>query len=410
MGDSGFWMNLDLFIDRQNEAMDNWIGGKAISLNSPQEPEEPKKRESKPILEVQESSDFGENLTIHSMKALTSAILATHKQSRQKLVKAQAMVTPKKGKKNGKSKRKLKGPSLQRLRRKKKSIEKEENLAIGPIVDCSFNLPRVSSQLERLMGTNVVRLTDRKYMQELRKRITEDYNVVLQKRIAQREAKEIERTRNLLIEGYSGTESTTGDGPPVVIISKQTHSDMARTRAKLKTVRERNAERLIRQSIKQERERLTQIEIERQKQIEEEKRHEEELMIKNEERYSRIGLSTLIQIQPKATRRGDEDDDDLSEMDRYHHDDLSSGINSDTDDNNSKEFNVNETNVPDRIQEFDQKEIIKKSEALEHLQYEDPAITLLKATDNVDDLYALAADIISGSFMKNNGHRNEEHN
>lgn len=52
---------------------------------------------------------------------------------------------------------------------------------------CSFNLPRVSAQLEKLMGTNVVRLTDRKYMQELRKRIQDDYNATLQKRISQRE-------------------------------------------------------------------------------------------------------------------------------------------------------------------------------------------------------------------------------
>lgn len=37
------------------------------------------------------------------------------------------------------------------------------------------------------MGTNVVRLTDRKYMQELRKRIQDDYNATLQKRISQRE-------------------------------------------------------------------------------------------------------------------------------------------------------------------------------------------------------------------------------
>lgn len=51
----------------------------------------------------------------------------------------------------------------------------------------SFNLPRVSAQLEKLMGTNVVRLTDRKYMQELRKRIQDDYNATLQKRISQRE-------------------------------------------------------------------------------------------------------------------------------------------------------------------------------------------------------------------------------
>uniref|UniRef100_A0A336M5W6 CSON010655 protein n=1 Tax=Culicoides sonorensis TaxID=179676 RepID=A0A336M5W6_CULSO len=50
----------------------------------------------------------------------------------------------------------------------------------------SFNLPRVTAQLEKLMGTNVVRLTDRKYMQELQKRIKEDYCATLEKRIDNR--------------------------------------------------------------------------------------------------------------------------------------------------------------------------------------------------------------------------------
>lgn len=50
-----------------------------------------------------------------------------------------------------------------------------------------MNLPRVTAQLEKLMGTNVVRLTDRKYMQELQRRIQQDYNVTLEKRIHERE-------------------------------------------------------------------------------------------------------------------------------------------------------------------------------------------------------------------------------
>lgn len=51
---------------------------------------------------------------------------------------------------------------------------------------CSFNLPRVNAQLERLMGSNVVHLTDRKYMTELRRRITDDFQSTLTKRINQR--------------------------------------------------------------------------------------------------------------------------------------------------------------------------------------------------------------------------------
>lgn len=51
----------------------------------------------------------------------------------------------------------------------------------------SFNFPRVCAQLERLMGTNVVRLTDRKYMTDLRMRIQEDYKDQQEKRIDMRE-------------------------------------------------------------------------------------------------------------------------------------------------------------------------------------------------------------------------------
>lgn len=51
----------------------------------------------------------------------------------------------------------------------------------------SFNLPRISARLERLMGTNVVKLTDRAYMKELRERIDEDYRKQLLARIRARE-------------------------------------------------------------------------------------------------------------------------------------------------------------------------------------------------------------------------------
>lgn len=54
------------------------------------------------------------------------------------------------------------------------------------LIRSSFNLPRVNAQLERLMGSNVVHLTDRKYMTELRRRITEDFENMLMKRIHQR--------------------------------------------------------------------------------------------------------------------------------------------------------------------------------------------------------------------------------
>lgn len=66
----------------------------------------------------------------------------------------------------------------------------------------SVNLPRVTAQLEKLMGTNVVRLTDRKYMQELQRRIQEDYNVTLEKRITEREVSEAYGLTESLRSGF----------------------------------------------------------------------------------------------------------------------------------------------------------------------------------------------------------------
>lgn len=73
---------------------------------------------------------------------------------------------------------------------------------IFTIFGFSFNLPRASAQLERLMGTNVVRLTDRKYMMELRKRIHEDFNEMLDKRIQNREVCKRHSIQLLVIIGF----------------------------------------------------------------------------------------------------------------------------------------------------------------------------------------------------------------
>lgn len=67
---------------------------------------------------------------------------------------------------------------------------------------CSFNIPRVSAQLERLMGSNVVHLTDRKYMNELRRRINEDFNEMLNKRIQNREVIEPTITTTIALHHF----------------------------------------------------------------------------------------------------------------------------------------------------------------------------------------------------------------
>lgn len=90
----------------------------------------------------------------------------------------------------------------------------------------SFNLPRVAQQLERLMGSrwefyrisllrvvdligyrlfsafSVVRLTDRKYMLDLQKRIHEDYHDTLMKRISQRQVRAVKCLMTSLLRQF----------------------------------------------------------------------------------------------------------------------------------------------------------------------------------------------------------------
>ncbi|XP_017115990.1 probable DNA double-strand break repair Rad50 ATPase isoform X1 [Drosophila elegans] len=124
------------------------------------------------------------------------------------------------------------------------------------LVKCNFNLPRISARLERLMGTNVVKLTDRAYMKELRERIDEDYRKQLLSRIRARELKEVERERMLIIEGKSDVIPDELADDPIFMVNKDANMEIQKERSKLKTAREKNAERLKLQGVKWERERL----------------------------------------------------------------------------------------------------------------------------------------------------------
>ncbi|XP_030238805.1 apical junction molecule isoform X1 [Drosophila navojoa] len=125
-----------------------------------------------------------------------------------------------------------------------------------PDVIVAFNLPRISARLERLMGTNVVKLTDRAYMKQLRERIDEDYRKQLLARIRARELREVERERMLIIEGKSDIIPEELANDPIFMVNKDANMEIQRERAKLKTSREKNAERLKVQGVKWERERL----------------------------------------------------------------------------------------------------------------------------------------------------------
>ncbi|XP_063702910.1 neurofilament medium polypeptide [Culicoides brevitarsis] len=147
-----------------------------------------------------------------------------------------------------------------------------------------FNLPRVTAQLEKLMGTNVVRLTDRKYMQELQKRIKEDYCATLEKRINNRVSKEMDREKNLLLHGVAESLPPEMAGHPVFLTNIKTNNVVSKKRSKLKTIREKNAERLIKQGAKWEKERLLLEEQDRLNEIEAKKRREK--LLETEQLYT----------------------------------------------------------------------------------------------------------------------------
>nr|XP_029726921.1 uncharacterized protein LOC109432481 isoform X2 [Aedes albopictus] len=173
------------------------------------------------------------------------------------------------------------------------------------------NLPRVTAQLEKLMGTNVVRLTDRKYMQELQRRIQQDYNVTLEKRIHEREAKELERERNLILSG-AGDSIPEDMSSSVFSVNKKTNQHICNKREKLKTIREKNAERLIKQGLRWERERLQMEDYNRQKEIERKSRRE--ALLEKEKLYMIEDNERALNLLRMKTKKGPCRDMDLRSL------------------------------------------------------------------------------------------------
>uniref|UniRef100_A0A182WHE7 Uncharacterized protein n=1 Tax=Anopheles minimus TaxID=112268 RepID=A0A182WHE7_9DIPT len=210
----------------------------------------------------------------------------------------------------------------------------ECNFAVKPTRRQDVNLPRVTAQLEKLMGTNVVRLTDRKYMQELQRRIQEDYNVTLEKRISEREHREWQRQKQLILDGKYSLEncprsliplhsivlakeierernlilSGAGDSIPeemtssVFLVNQKTNVNILNKREKLKTIREKNAERLIKQGHRWERERLQMEEQSREREIE--RRTKREALLEEEKLYMIEENDRSLNLLRMKTKKG----------------------------------------------------------------------------------------------------------
>ncbi|XP_033215807.1 uncharacterized protein LOC117172121 isoform X1 [Belonocnema kinseyi] len=66
-------------------------------------------------------------------------------------------------------------------------------------VKYAISHPTVRSRLETLMGSNVVRLTDRKYMLKLMSKIREDHETKQQNRIEERKKRELKRMKTMIL-------------------------------------------------------------------------------------------------------------------------------------------------------------------------------------------------------------------
>lgn len=96
----------------------------------------------------------------------------------------------------------------------------------------------------------------------------------------------MERERNLLMSGKSDKVCAPRDlaNHPVFMVNCRTNTVIAKRRAKLKTVREKNAERLVKQGVKWEKERFTLDEENRLK--EEEAKERREQLLEQERLYT----------------------------------------------------------------------------------------------------------------------------
>lgn len=122
---------------------------------------------------------------------------------------------------------------------KKHNHEAPRNWWERPYVVYSFNNPRVRSLIERLMGTDVVRITDREFMMELQKAKREYHEKRVQKIILDRMVGEVERVKLLILKGKMPVEQVPKElsEHPVFKITQQINKIMAEEKYKARKKR-----------------------------------------------------------------------------------------------------------------------------------------------------------------------------
>nr|CAI5836439.1 unnamed protein product [Callosobruchus analis] len=103
-------------------------------------------------------------------------------------------------------------------------------------IQYAFSHPQIRCRLEKLMGSHIVSLTNRQYMQTLQERILDEYAEAMDKRIKNREEEELERVKNLVLIGKIPFSQAPAEmaNHPVMLIEKYCNKLIAERRAKIK--------------------------------------------------------------------------------------------------------------------------------------------------------------------------------
>lgn len=126
--------------------------------------------------------------------------------------------------------------SEEAIKKKKKKDEITFRWWIKPSIVYAFRHPLITFRLEKLMGSNCVKVTDREYMQVLQQRILEEYAASAGKRIKWREAEEMKRVKDLVLNGKVPITSAPAEmsDHPIIVIERICRRLIAERRAKIK--------------------------------------------------------------------------------------------------------------------------------------------------------------------------------
>ncbi|XP_016983146.1 probable DNA double-strand break repair Rad50 ATPase isoform X1 [Drosophila rhopaloa] len=294
--------------------------------------------------------------------------------------------------------------------RKRNAPNLDPEYALSPedlqdLVKCNFNLPRISARLERLMGTNVVKLTDRAYMKELRERIDEDYRKQLLSRIRARELKEVERERMLIIEGKSDVIPDELADDPIFMVNKDANMEIQKERSKLKTAREKNAERLKLQGVKWERERLQHAAKEAELLAKKRERHRQQKLLVEQYRTedAERGMD-LLRIENEDWRECEKSLKEFLEQERAKMKERSLRI--------SQPFSSDPQDIQNIVrarQKFRETELRIRNQLEDKLKDVKMAVTTQQLTELIEDAHRSSVELVRETSLEDDELQGEAH-